>query len=48
MTIVSANLVEDPQWWRRQLLIVGNAGVTLSLLWGRLFPRIKMRKRRGK
>lgn len=32
MTLVSANLVESPKWGRRSLLLVGNAGVTLSLL----------------
>lgn len=37
MTIVSANLVENPQWGRRQLLLVGNAGVTASLLGLSLF-----------
>lgn len=31
MTIVSAALVEDPKWGRRQLLLVGNSGVTVSL-----------------
>lgn len=32
MTFVSAYLVENPQFGRRTLLLIGNSGVTLSLL----------------
>ena len=32
MTLVSASLVENPNWGRRQLLLYGNAGITASLL----------------
>lgn len=32
MTLVSARLVEDPNWGRRSLLLYGNAGITLSLV----------------
>eukprot|EP01041_Mallomonas_annulata_P011154 gene11154-23314_t len=32
MTLVSAALVEDPKWGRRQLLLYGNAGITASLV----------------
>lgn len=31
MTLVSAQLVEDPKWGRRQLLLYGNAGVAATL-----------------
>ena len=31
MTLVSSNLVEDPKWGRRSLLLYGNAGITASL-----------------
>jgi len=32
MTLVSAKLVENPEWGRKQLLLYGNAGITASLL----------------
>ena len=32
MTLVSAKLVENPNWGRKQLLLYGNAGITASLL----------------
>mmetsp|Transcript_4139 Transcript_4139/g.9094 ORF Transcript_4139/g.9094 Transcript_4139/m.9094 type:complete len:157 (+) Transcript_4139:172-642(+) len=32
MTLVSVNLVEDPKWGRRPLLILGTSGMTVSLL----------------
>jgi len=32
MTLVSAALVEDPKWGRRSLLLVGNTGITASLV----------------
>jgi hypothetical protein len=32
MTLVSAKLVENPSWGRKQLLLYGNAGITASLL----------------
>ena len=37
MTLVSANLVESPQWGRRTLLLYGNAGITVSLVGLSLF-----------
>jgi hypothetical protein len=32
MTLVSAKLVENPEWGRKQLLLYGNAGITASLI----------------
>lgn len=32
MTLVSAKLVENPDWGRKQLLLYGNAGITASLI----------------
>ena len=32
MTLVSAALVEDPKWGRKQLLLYGNSAVTVSLI----------------